>query len=121
MASLFQELFGDGSILTKDAQTRQWTFTPLPGFSKLQGEGVVSYLLRLVASGQVLFIRGSWDQSSEYCIGSAVFYNNLWWVALSANQNSTPGIDPNVWSQLLYSLEGLQGPAGAPATNVITG
>lgn len=118
MTGLFQELFGDGNGLTYDNTTNTWTFTPLEGFPKLPGEGVVTYLLRLVGSGQVMYFRGAWSDSATYCIGSVVNYNSTWYVAVAPNTNSTPTSSPN-WEQLLYSLEGLQGPQGPSGDSTI--
>lgn len=108
VAGLFQELFGDGSRLTYS--DGKWNFAEVIGFPKLANEGVIDYLLRILGSGQVLFNKGAWV-SGSYCKGSLVAYNGKYWVA-STLTVTEPGVSTE-WSELLYSLTGLQGPAGS--------
>lgn len=112
MSSIFSELFGDGSGLIKDPNTGKWTFEEIIGFPKLPNEGVIDYLLRILSSGQVLFNKGVWSNSPNYCVGSLVAYNSKFYVAIQSNQGVLPGSNPAIWEELLYSLEGLQGPQG---------
>jgi hypothetical protein len=107
VAGLFQELFGDGSKLTYT--DGKWVYAEIIGFPKLENEGVIDYLLRILGSGQVLFNKGVWVAGS-YCKGSLVAYDYKYYVAnLLTSAEPTTNAD---WSELLYSLEGLQGPAG---------
>lgn len=114
VGGLFQELFGDGSRLTFVGG--KWSFVEVIGFPKLANEGVIDYLLRVLGSGQVLFNRGVWG-SGSYCRGSLVVYNSKFWVANTLTSAVPAAPD---WSELLYSLEGLQGPAGEDGHNNFT-
>lgn len=109
VAGLFEELFGDGNNIYRDTVTGKWTFEEVLGFPKQQNEGVIDYLLRILGSGEILFNKGVWQSGTDYCKGSLVVYNGKYWVA-NTQTTSIPSA-PN-WSELLYSLEGLQGPAG---------
>lgn len=109
VAGLFSELFGTGENIYKDPTTGKWTFEEVIGFPKLQNEGVIDYLLRILGSGDILFNKGVWQPSISYCKGSLVAYNDKYWVA---NEQTTSIPSNPKWTELLYSLEGLQGPSG---------
>jgi hypothetical protein len=109
IAGLFTELFGTGENIYKDPVTGKWTFEEVIGFPKQSEEGVIDYILRILGSGNILFNKGVWQSGTSYCKGSLVAYNGKYWVA-QIQTTSIPS-NPN-WSELLYSLEGLQGPAG---------
>lgn len=111
LSSLFESLFGDGSMLTLGEDGR-WTFNEIPGFPKLQNEGILTYVFRLLNSGNVLFHRGVWSGGEEYPKNSLVSHDGSFWVANFDNTDSEPSLYNSNWSSLLYSLEGLQGEKG---------
>jgi hypothetical protein len=109
--SLFTALFGDGSMLYQE--NGKWTFEPIPGFPKLNNEGIFQYVFRLLQSGNVLYNYGVWNATSTYPVGALVAFNNQYWVSKVQNINSTPSVGNSNWSGLLYTLEGLKGDKGS--------
>lgn len=90
----------------------RWTFNAIPGFPKLQNEGILTYVFRLLNSGSILFNKGVWSVGEEYLKNSLVSHDGSYWVANLDNTGSEPSLYNSNWSSLLYSLEGLQGEKG---------
>lgn len=115
---LFSALFGDGSILKYEGG--RWTFDPIPNFPKQTNEGILSYVFRLLQSGNVLYNRGAWSSSATYPVGSLVAHNGLFWVAKQSNTNSAPATGNQNWDQLLSTLTGLKGDPGRDGVSAVT-
>jgi hypothetical protein len=63
------------------------------------------------ATGAPVNFQGPWSSVTPYTIGNAVSFNGSSYIALTPNQNTTPGTNGAVWA--LLALEGATGPTGA--------
>lgn len=118
LEGLFSALFGNGSMLRYE--NGRWTFNPIPNFPKLANEGILTYVFRLLQSGNILYNRGVWASNSSYPVGSLVTHNGLYWVAKQANSNSAPTPSNPNWEQLLFTLTGLKGDRGRDGISAFT-
>lgn len=65
--------------------------------------------------GQSFILQGTWDSGTAYAIGDMVYYDTTFWVALEANTNQEPGVEPE-WAE--YAGSG--GGTGTRATVTYT-
>lgn len=64
--------------------------------------------------GPPVNFRGTWNGSTIYTLGDAVFLNGSSYIALASNVGVTPGSDGTVWALLAQAgATGAAGPAGA--------
>lgn len=85
----------------------------LPGLAKVDGEGFICYLLRVMT--QIgLFNGGVWVSTATYPPQTVVAEGPSLYVSLQANTNVQPGTDTSVWMLLLTAPTGPKGAQGDP-------
>ncbi len=71
---------------------------------------------------QGLVWQGAWSNAANYAINDAVFFSGQAYIALTANTNSTPDLNPSDWSLLVQmGAPGATGPIGPTGPQGATG